>query len=53
MAFADWFGQIGVMGSAINPLALVVIVGPQASGKSTVARALSAELRKRDETATL
>jgi energy-coupling factor transporter ATP-binding protein EcfA2 len=29
------------------PLALVVIAGPQASGKSTVATALSAELRRR------
>jgi thymidylate kinase len=49
MAFANGFGQVGVMDSAVNPLALVVVVGPQASGKSTLANALSAELRRRDE----
>lgn len=32
-----------------TPLALVVIVGPQASGKSTVAMALSQELRSQGE----
>jgi hypothetical protein len=35
--------------STAVPLALVVIAGPQASGKSTVAVALSAELRRRGE----
>jgi len=32
-----------------TPLAFVVIAGPQASGKSTLAIALSAALRRRDE----
>ncbi|WP_128497333.1 AAA family ATPase [Labedella populi] len=35
------------------PLALVIVVGPQASGKSTVAAALAAELRRRGERAAL
>lgn len=32
-----------------SPLALVVVAGPQASGKSTLSRILSAELRQRGE----
>lgn len=32
-----------------TPLALVIVAGPQASGKSTLATALSAELRNRGE----
>lgn len=37
------------MGSSTSPIPVVLIVGPQASGKSTVARALVASLRERDE----
>jgi cytidylate kinase len=37
------------MTASSSPLALVVIVGPQASGKSAVAAALSEELRRRGE----
>ena len=39
--------------ASFSPLALVVIVGPQASGKSAVAAALSGELRRRGELAAL
>lgn len=35
------------------PIALVVIAGPQASGKSTLAAALAAELRRRGESVAL
>ena len=38
-----------MMDPAVTPLALVVLAGPQASGKSTLARALSAELRREGE----
>jgi adenylylsulfate kinase-like enzyme len=38
---------------AQTPLVLVVIVGPQASGKSTLATALSAEMRRRGESVAL
>lgn len=37
------------MDTSAVPLALVIVAGPQASGKSTVAAALSAELRLRGE----
>jgi len=37
------------MTTSFSPLALVVIVGPQASGKSTVAAALADELRRQGE----
>lgn len=37
------------MSSVAAPLVLVVIAGPQASGKSTLASALAAELRQRGE----
>jgi thymidylate kinase len=37
------------MDSDAVPLALVIVAGPQASGKSTLASALSAELRRRGE----
>jgi len=37
------------MGSSSSPLALVVIAGPQASGKSAVATALSEKLREQGE----
>lgn len=40
--------QTGLMDSDSVPLALVVIAGPQASGKSTLATALSVELRRQD-----
>lgn len=42
-------GQTGVMDSESTPLALVVIAGPQASGKSALASALTEELRRRGE----
>lgn len=43
-------GRLSSMESAeMAPLALVVIAGPQASGKSTLAAALSAELRRQGE----
>lgn len=37
------------MDSVVTPVALVVVVGPQASGKSTLASALGSELRRRGE----
>lgn len=37
------------MGSSASPIPVVLLVGPQASGKSTVARALVAALREREE----
>lgn len=41
------------MGSSTSPVPVVLIAGPQASGKSTVARALVEALRERDERAAL
>lgn len=41
------------MGSSASPVPVVLIAGPQASGKSTVARALVEALRERDERAAL
>jgi adenylylsulfate kinase-like enzyme len=37
------------MDSVVTPVALVALVGPQASGKSTLASALGSELRRRGE----
>lgn len=37
------------MEASSTPLALVAVAGPQASGKSALARALSAELRRQGE----
>lgn len=37
------------MGSSTSPIPVVLIVGPQASGKSTVARAVVTSLRERNE----
>ena len=41
------------MGSSASPVLVVLLVGPQASGKSTVARSLVEALRERDERAAL
>lgn len=48
-AVVGGMGHSWAMGPSSLPLAFVVIAGPQASGKSTVARALSEELRDEGE----
>jgi energy-coupling factor transporter ATP-binding protein EcfA2 len=49
LVLANGIGHVGWMDILATPLALVIVVGPQASGKSTLATALSAELRQRGE----
>lgn len=46
---AAGIGHLGEMDNNEVPLTLVIVAGPQASGKSTLAAALSAELRHRGE----
>lgn len=49
LALANGIGHVSPMDTLTMPLALVIVAGPQASGKSTLAAALSAELRQRGE----
>jgi len=49
LASAPDLGHIGEMDTHETSLAIIIIAGPQASGKSTLATAMSAELRRRGE----
>ena len=53
VALVELLGQSGVMDAADTPFVLVVVAGPQASGKSTLAAALGAQLREDGETVAL
>jgi len=45
----DGIGHVGGMDTRETPPALIIVAGPQASGKSTLATALSVELRDQGE----
>lgn len=49
LARMDGIGHVGGMDTREIPPALIIVAGPQASGKSTLATALSVELRDQGE----
>jgi energy-coupling factor transporter ATP-binding protein EcfA2 len=53
LVLANEIGHVGSMDTLTTRPTLVIVAGPQASGKSTLAAALSAELRQRGEAVAL